>query len=169
MIFGGIKRTRGFLNCLAQRFYLNWSLTLKTKSSWSNFAELHILQFFFEILIYWLLITVQDCLNWIKSDMNIYFFVTIISKPEWLRSNKLEPGEILAGSVAVKVSEPSRMSPRLLIGREGTYWGFISWQGKQICEDVPLWTNQRPRNMLHRDKYRQGQNELYSEVAVAKD
>ena len=32
VIFGGIKRPRGFLNCLAQRLYLNWSLTLKTKS-----------------------------------------------------------------------------------------------------------------------------------------
>ena len=34
MIFGGIKQsfwTWGFLNCIAQRFYLNWSLTLKTK------------------------------------------------------------------------------------------------------------------------------------------
>ena len=33
MIFGGIKqsfRTWCFLNCPAQRFYLNWSLTLKT-------------------------------------------------------------------------------------------------------------------------------------------
>ena len=35
MIFGGIKQrfwTSGFLNCPSQRFYLNWSLTLKTKS-----------------------------------------------------------------------------------------------------------------------------------------
>ena len=35
MIFGGIKQsfwTWGFLNCPSQRFYLNWSLTLKTKS-----------------------------------------------------------------------------------------------------------------------------------------
>ena len=35
IIFGGIKRsfwTWGFLNCLAQRFYLYWSLILKTKS-----------------------------------------------------------------------------------------------------------------------------------------
>ena len=35
MIFGGIKQsfwTWGFLNCIAQRSYLNWSLTLKTKS-----------------------------------------------------------------------------------------------------------------------------------------
>ena len=35
IIFGGIKQsfwTWGFPNCLAQRFYLNWSLTLKTKS-----------------------------------------------------------------------------------------------------------------------------------------
>ena len=35
MIFGEIKQrfwTWGFLTCLAQRFYLNWSLTLKTKS-----------------------------------------------------------------------------------------------------------------------------------------
>ena len=34
MIFGGIKQmfwTWGCLNCLSQRFYLNWSLTLKTK------------------------------------------------------------------------------------------------------------------------------------------
>ena len=37
MIFGGIKQsfwTWAFLNCLAQSFYLNWSLTLKTKSCW---------------------------------------------------------------------------------------------------------------------------------------
>ena len=35
MIFGGIKQsfwTWGFLKCIAQRFYLNWSLTIKTKS-----------------------------------------------------------------------------------------------------------------------------------------
>ena len=29
--------TRGFINCLAQRFYLNWSLTLKTKSCFVYF------------------------------------------------------------------------------------------------------------------------------------
>ena len=41
MIFGGIKQsfwTLGFLNCLVQNFYLNWSLTLKTKSCFVYFV-----------------------------------------------------------------------------------------------------------------------------------
>ena len=48
MIFGGIKQsfwTWGFLNFPAQRFYLNWSLTLKTKS-----CNIYIFVMFHDIL-----------------------------------------------------------------------------------------------------------------------
>ena len=59
MIFGGIIQsfwTWGFLNCQSQRFYLNWSLTLKTKFYSSfNFSS-HFLskeiEYFFFILIF---------------------------------------------------------------------------------------------------------------------
>ena len=42
-----IKRTTGFLNCLAQRFYFNWSLTLKTKSCIIFFSFVFIFQVIF--------------------------------------------------------------------------------------------------------------------------
>ena len=44
MIFGGIKQrfwTWGFLNCSSQRFYLKWSLTLKTKSCFIQHFLIH--------------------------------------------------------------------------------------------------------------------------------